>query len=367
MGALHAGHAALVATARSACGPATRWSCRSSSTPCSSPPARTSTATRAPSTPTSRVCAENGADIVFAPAVEEVYPGGEPSVTVDPGPLGSVLEGATRPGHYRGVLTVVAKLFGLVRPDLAVFGQKDYQQLVLVRRMAADLCMGSRWWAPTRCARPTGSRCRRATPTWTLRQRRPRLALSRALRAGAEPRPPGRRGGRRGRARVLAAEPRLRGRLPGAHLGPDLDDPPGVRRGTAAGRGRRGQHPAHRQHGRAAAPLGSLPAVTSPLLCADIGNSHTTIGLLHDAAVVDHWRVATDERRTADEWGVLLKGAARRLTGDRAAARGVGVRDGAGGAARVARDAPHLLRGPPAGDRRAGREDRRAGADGQPS
>ena len=48
--------------------------------------------------------------------------------------------------------------------------------------------------------------------------------------------------------------------------------------------------------------------MTSPLLCADIGNSHTTIGLLHHAAVVDHWRVATDERRTADEWGVLLKG-----------------------------------------------------------
>jgi pantoate--beta-alanine ligase len=60
---------------------------------------------------------------------------------VEPGPLATVLEGRTRPGHFRGVLTVVAKLFGLVRPDLAVLGQKDYQQMVLVRRMVADLCL----------------------------------------------------------------------------------------------------------------------------------------------------------------------------------------------------------------------------------
>lgn len=93
------------------------------------------------------VCAEHGVDIVFAPAVDEVYPGSgdgvvEPQVTLDPGPLGTILEGATRPGHFRGVLIVVAKLFGLVRPDVAVFGQKDYQQLTLIRRMADDLCLG---------------------------------------------------------------------------------------------------------------------------------------------------------------------------------------------------------------------------------
>jgi pantoate--beta-alanine ligase len=89
-----------------------------------------------------KICEREGVDIVFAPGVEDVYPGGEPQVVVDPGPLADVLEGRIRPGHYRGVLTVVAKLFGLVRPDVAVFGQKDYQQLVLIRRMVSDLCLG---------------------------------------------------------------------------------------------------------------------------------------------------------------------------------------------------------------------------------
>ncbi|MDN5894606.1 MAG: pantoate--beta-alanine ligase [Nocardioides sp.] len=88
------------------------------------------------------LCGESGADIVFAPSVDEVYPGGEPQVTVEPGPLATILEGSARPGHFRGVLIVVAKLFGLVRPDVAVFGEKDYQQLVLIRQMAADLCLG---------------------------------------------------------------------------------------------------------------------------------------------------------------------------------------------------------------------------------
>lgn len=93
-------------------------------------------------------CAEAGVDVVFAPTVHTMYPAGTvpngtgSAVAVDPGPLGSILEGAERPTHFRGVLTVVAKLFGLVRPDVAMLGEKDYQQLVLIRQMAQALCLG---------------------------------------------------------------------------------------------------------------------------------------------------------------------------------------------------------------------------------
>ncbi len=80
-----------------------------------------------------------GADVVFAPAVDEVYPDGEPLVRVAAGPLGDVLEGAHRPGHFDGVLTVVLKLLHLTAPDVAVFGRKDAQQLVAIRRMVRDL------------------------------------------------------------------------------------------------------------------------------------------------------------------------------------------------------------------------------------
>ena len=90
------------------------------------------------------LAAAHGAHLVFAPAEREMYPAGEPRVRVDPGPMGDLLCGRHRPGHFRGVLTVVAKLFGLVRPDLAVLGRKDFQQCVLIERMVRDLDLGVR-------------------------------------------------------------------------------------------------------------------------------------------------------------------------------------------------------------------------------
>ncbi|MET7765085.1 pantoate--beta-alanine ligase [Streptomyces sp. NPDC005393] len=86
-----------------------------------------------------KVAAEAGADIVFAPSAEEVYPGGEPRIRIAAGPMGEGYEGAFRPGHFDGMLTVVAKLLHLTRPDIAFFGEKDAQQLALVRRMVRDL------------------------------------------------------------------------------------------------------------------------------------------------------------------------------------------------------------------------------------
>jgi pantoate--beta-alanine ligase len=80
-----------------------------------------------------------GVDAVFAPGVDEMYPRGASSTTVHAGPIGARYEGAARPGHFDGMLTVVAKLFGIAQPDVALFGQKDAQQVFLVSRMVADL------------------------------------------------------------------------------------------------------------------------------------------------------------------------------------------------------------------------------------
>ncbi|WP_027343024.1 pantoate--beta-alanine ligase [Hamadaea tsunoensis] len=86
-----------------------------------------------------QVCEREGVDVVFTPDPEVMYPGGEPGVRVDPGPLGDLLEGAVRPGHFAGVLTVVHKLLCLTGADVAYFGEKDFQQLTLIKAMVRDL------------------------------------------------------------------------------------------------------------------------------------------------------------------------------------------------------------------------------------
>ena len=100
--------------------------------------------------------------------------------------LDALFEGASRPGHFRGVLTVVAKLFGLVRPDVAVFGEKDYQQLALIRRMVADLCMGIEIVGGATDREPDGLARSSRNRYLDAEQRQQAVALSRALRAAQE-------------------------------------------------------------------------------------------------------------------------------------------------------------------------------------
>ncbi|HET8658198.1 MAG TPA: pantoate--beta-alanine ligase [Micromonosporaceae bacterium] len=132
------------------------------------------------------ICRAVGVDLVFAPARDEVYPDGEPAVRVSPGPLGEQLEGASRPGFFHGVLTVVLKLLHLTRPHRAYFGEKDYQQLVLVRRMARDLDLPVEVCGVPTVREPDGlarsSRNRYLSPA----EREAALALPRALAAGAD-------------------------------------------------------------------------------------------------------------------------------------------------------------------------------------
>ena len=122
-----------------------------------------------------------GADLVFTPSVAEMYPGGEPWVAVVPERGADLLDGASRPGHFRGVLTVVAKLFGIFTPDVAVFGQKDYQQLTLIRRMVADLDLGVRVLAGPIVREPDGLAMSSRNTYLTPDQRRDSLALRAAL------------------------------------------------------------------------------------------------------------------------------------------------------------------------------------------
>jgi pantoate--beta-alanine ligase len=130
------------------------------------------------------VCAEEGVAVVFAPDRDEVYPA-EPLVTVDPGPVGQLLEGRSRPGFFVGVLTVVLKLFQLARPDVAIFGQKDAQQLALVRQMAADLDLGVEIAAVPIVRDPDGLAVSSRNSYLSAAERSTALALSRALAAGA--------------------------------------------------------------------------------------------------------------------------------------------------------------------------------------
>jgi pantoate--beta-alanine ligase len=159
-----------------------------------------------------RLCEAHGADAVWAPGVADVYPGGDPVVRVEPGPLGAQLEGSVRPTHFAGVLTVVAKYFALIRPALGFFGEKDYQQLTLIRRMAADLDLGVAVVGVPTVREPDGLALSSRNAFLGPAERQQAVTLSRALFAGRD-------AAAGGGAGVLAAARRV---LEAAH-GVDVD------------------------------------------------------------------------------------------------------------------------------------------------
>jgi len=130
------------------------------------------------------VCEREGADVVFTPTPDVVYPDGPPVVRVSAGPIGDVLEGASRPGHFDGVLTVVCKLLHLTQPDAALFGQKDAQQLTAIRRMVRDLDLPVEVLAVPTVREADGLALSSRNRFLSDAQRRSALVLHRALRTG---------------------------------------------------------------------------------------------------------------------------------------------------------------------------------------
>jgi pantoate--beta-alanine ligase len=129
-------------------------------------------------------CREEGVELVFTPRVEDMYPPGA-DTTVAPGPLAEQLEGAVRPGHFGGVLTVVSKLFHIVAPDVAFFGEKDYQQLVLIRKMVRDLDFPLRVVGVPTVREPDGLALSSRNVYLSPEERARAATLQRALVAGA--------------------------------------------------------------------------------------------------------------------------------------------------------------------------------------
>jgi pantoate--beta-alanine ligase len=166
-----------------------------------------------------------GADLVFAPDADEVYPDGPATITVDPGELGTRWEGEARPTHFRGVLTVVAKLLNLVVPSVTVFGEKDYQQLVLVRHMCRELELGVDVVGLPTVRQPDGLAMSSRNAYLTAEQRQSAVALSQALMAG-------RQAARDSGEAALAAARSVLDAEPGVDVdylvltNPDLADPP---------------------------------------------------------------------------------------------------------------------------------------------
>jgi len=209
MGALHAGHRALIQAARLSCdavvvslfvnplqfGPREDFS-------------RYPRQLRADAA----LCRAEGVDVLFAPSREDIYPAGFSTVVTVPA-VSRRWEGESRPGHFAGVATVVTKLMALVRPHLAFFGQKDYQQAAMIRRLVADLDLGINVRVCPTVRDPDGVALSSRNHYLTSAQRRAAPVLYAALRAGGAALLAGARSAvriRRAMQRVVSSEPKAR-------------------------------------------------------------------------------------------------------------------------------------------------------------
>ncbi len=204
MGALHEGHATLIRQARDACDAVVVTIFLN---PLQFGP--NEDLARYPRTFDAdlQLCTREGVDLVFAPGPDVVYPDGDPGVRVCAGRLGEVLEGRSRPGHFDGVLTVVGKLLHLTRPDAAYFGQKDAQQLLMIRRMVRDLDFGVDVVAVPTVREPDGLAMSSRNMYLTALDREVALTLVGSLRAGEAAASEGASAVRRAARDVLVAEP----------------------------------------------------------------------------------------------------------------------------------------------------------------
>ncbi|MFE7188867.1 pantoate--beta-alanine ligase [Kitasatospora sp. NPDC057541] len=205
MGALHEGHAALIRAARKQVGRDGRVAVTVFVNPLQFGAGED--LERYPRTLDEdvKLAEANGADVVFAPSVDEVYPNGEPQVRLAAGPMGERYEGATRPGHFDGVLTVVAKLLHITDPDFAFFGEKDAQQLAIVRRMVADLDFDVEVVGVPTLREEDGLALSSRNRYLSAEERTRALALSEALFAGRDAAARGPQAAREAAAAVLAA------------------------------------------------------------------------------------------------------------------------------------------------------------------
>jgi pantoate--beta-alanine ligase len=204
MGALHDGHATMIRTAR---GAARHVIVTIFLNPLQFGP--TEDLSRYPRTFDAdlEICVAAGVDVVFAPTADVVYPEGNPGVMVAAGPLGAVLEGQSRPGHLDGVLTVVGKLLHLTGADRAYFGQKDAQQLLLIRRMTRDLDFSVEVSAVPTVREADGVAMSSRNRYLTASDRDTARCLSEALRTGADAAAHGPSAVRRAARSVLVKEP----------------------------------------------------------------------------------------------------------------------------------------------------------------